>query len=530
MIKLLIVDDEAEIRKGIKNKIQWEENGVIVCGEAENGLEAIEMINRLHPDILLVDIRMPVMNGLELIEYISSYNPDIKSVILSGHDDFSYAQKALKLGARDYLLKPCMPAQILETVLKVKAEIESFNTTREMLDKMKVQLNEALPLLKEKLLTRLVKGEINDLQYIREKFELFKVNLDVKNAAVALIRMDEMQLIAKNYGSEDIELMKFAIKNIIEEILSGIIKCEVFENNDDVAVMLNTGNSAEIMPFLNKIKDSIKNKLGLCVSVGIGNSYEDLENVHLSYIEAVKAVETRFFLGEDIVVCYSDIQDMDKEESPYPIKEEKIILDSLSSGNIDKLEANLNRFFDNLLSGTYSKGSHIKSALALHLSLYHYCIEKGINTDEVFGQGFSRLDELLKLNSLERLKTMLLNDIKSIVEYSAAKKKSNMLVDLAVKYIDKNYSADLSLETVAKEVFITPTYLSFLFKQCLGISFVDYLNKTRITKSCELLKDLRMKTYEISSSVGYKDEKYFSFVFKKYMGITPTQYREQLHP
>lgn len=529
MIKLLIVDDEVEIRKGIRNKIDWQGNGIIVCGEAANGSEAINVINEVRPDVLLVDIRMPVMNGLELVEYLSANNPDIKSVILSGHDDFSYAQKALKLGACDYLLKPCMPSQILETVLRVKTSIEINNSVKEMYSNLRIQLNEALPLLKEKFLTRLIKGEQRDLTNTQEKLRLFKINLDINNIAVALIRMDEIQSLSLKYSNEDLELMKFAVKNISGEILSKQLKCEVFESNDDVVAVINTPDSTRLLPFLNEIKDSIRNLLRFSVSVGLGKSHGDIGSTSLSYIEAVKAVETRFFLGEDIVVSYSDIQEIDNEENTYPINEERNILKCVNSGNIDELESNLNRFFTVLSSGNSSKGSHMKSALALLLSLYHYCIEKGINTDEIFGQGFSCFDELLSLNSIDRLKAKLLNNVKAVVNYTNAKKGSNKIVDSAVKYIDKNYANDLNLETVAKVVYITPTYLSFLFKQCLGISFVDYLNKTRIAKACELLKDLRMKTYEISSAVGYGDDKYFSYVFKKYVGITPTQYREQLN-
>jgi two-component system, response regulator YesN len=526
MIKLLIVDDEIEIRNGIRNKIDWEGNDIVVCGEAGNGNEALSIINEVHPDVLLVDVRMPKMNGLELVEYLSVNKPEIKSIILSGHDDFSYAQRALKLGAFDYLLKPCLPNQILETILKAKTSIEKSNITKEMYSNLKIKLNEALPLLKEKFLISLIKGEQRSLHNIQEKFDFLKINLKINNTALILMRFDNVEVCSRNYSYNDYELLKFAIKNISEELLTACFLCEVFENNDDIVVIINLQNCSEVLPHLNSIKMNIKNLLNLDISIGLGKWYSDICKIGNSYSEAVKAVETRFFLDEDVIVDYEDIKDMDREENLYPINEEKIILNCINTRNAEDIEENLNRFFEVLLSGKSSKDLHMKSALALLLSIYHLCIEKGISTEEIFGQDFSCFDDFLKTKSMGQLKAMLLSNIKAIINYTDSKKCNNKTVTAVIKYIDANYMKGLSLEILAKEVFISPTYLSYLFKQCQGISFVDYLNKVRLVKASELLKSSNMKTYEVSSAVGYSDEKYFSYVFKKYTGMTPAQYRD----
>ncbi len=270
MMKLLIADDEEEILLGVKKSIDWASNGILVCGEASNGREALNKIHELSPDILLIDIRMPVLDGLHLIEILNSENNPVKSIILSGYDNFSYAQKALKLGAADYLLKPCMPSEILNTVLKVKALIEKENVKENMYKKLKDQLKE----------------------------------------------------------------------NVLQ---------------------------SEEQPELTEFKDKIDSK-----------------------------------------------------------------------------------------------------------------------------------------------------------------KITNKIIQLSVIFIQHNYYKDLNLEAIAKEVYITPSYLSLLFKQELNINFVDYLNKVRVEKACKLLKDIRLKVYDIAARVGYNDTKYFCKVFKKNTGVTPSQYRKNL--
>lgn len=526
MIKLMIVDDEIEIRKGISNKINWAGNGILVCGEAGNGREAIPIINETHPDILLVDVRMPIMNGLELVEYLSENRPDIKSIILSGFDDFSYARQALRLGVSEYLLKPCLPDQILETVLKVKTLVEKSNATKEMYNSLKIKLNEALPLLKEKFLVRLIKGEQKNLFNLQEKFNFFKINLQPSNFAVVLICIDEPDTYYQQNNYDDFELIKFALKNITEEVLVNHFQLEVFESDDDIVAIINLENPSDVLPHLNDLKNHIKNFLKLNVTVGLGKPYSDIYSIGLSYEEAFKAVEMRFFLEEDVVISYEDIKQNDNTENIYPINEEKDIINCLNIGKTE-VENSLNNFFHALHSVNSIKNAHIKASIALLFSLYHFCIEKGIATEEIFGQDFSLLDEITKLSSIERLKARLLGIINTIMGYINARKGNNKIVESAIKYINTNFMNSLSLEIVAKEVFITPSYLSFLFKQYLGISFVEYLNKARISKASELLKNSNLKTYEISSKVGYSDEKYFSYVFKKYTGMTTTQYREE---
>ena len=206
MIRLMIVDDEEEIRNGIQNVIQWEANDIIVCGEAANGKEALKLIEELSPDVLLLDIRMPVMGGIELLETIASKNLPVKSIILSGYDDFSYAQNALKLGASDYLLKPCRPEEIIKTVLKVKNIIEDENKKKEAYSHLKAEFNKVLPVLKEKYLAKLLYPGNKPSEKLAEIFELYHINIRIDSVMSIIIRIDDFQIFSEGNTYADIEL------------------------------------------------------------------------------------------------------------------------------------------------------------------------------------------------------------------------------------------------------------------------------------------------------------------------------------
>lgn len=532
MIKLLVVDDEEEIRTGISSVIDWEAYGIEICGEAENGRKALDLIERLSPDIILVDIRMPVMDGLQVIETLHSKNSPVRSVILSGYDDFSYAQRALKSGASDYLLKPCRPQEILETVLRIKTLIENENEREEKLRLLKVKFKESLPLLKEKFLARLLSGSSFTPETLVESINFFGINLTPSGqVAVAVFRIDEPAGFSKNGNSTDTELMKFSVMNIASELIGAKLPCEVLEYGDDLAAIISIQDNIyeNMLPsLLDKVKTSISTFLHFTLSIGVGRPHNIQDEVYLSLEEALKALDFKFFTGDNSIIMYEDIREYAAKEPSYPINEEKELLNNIKTHRIDKLEESIEKFISAVREKHGSKDYLLKAGLALLFSIYHLCIENSLETTDIFGAGLSGLDNILQADTLAGLKAELYNIASVTAEKLNNKRSRNSIVEFMVRYINENCHNDISLEVIANEAYISPGYASLLFKQNIGINFVDYLHKARIEKACSLLKDIRLKIYEVSSIVGYNDEKYFSQVFKKYKGVTPSQYREGL--
>jgi two-component system response regulator YesN len=527
-MKLLLVDDEEHTRMGIKNVIDWEAHDIEICAEARDGIEALEQIEKFNPEILLTDIRMPEMDGLQLIEKASVKYPTLKFIIMSGYEDFSYAQKALKLGVTDYLLKPCKKQEIMDTVLRVKALIEAERQQEKSYEQLRSQFQESYPVLKERHLMKLIQSDNHSLLRTFEILSSLNIHFPRAYTCILLLSIDNFYELSETYNSKDTELFKFCIKNIAEETIAEDHICAAFEYNHEIVVIINADTYFDILsssPIIEKLLRNIKQFLPFTVSIGLGNCYKGSDQISRSYIEASKALETKHFIGENKIVAYSDISDEDFKNTSYPIDKEKRLLQALLHGDITEFKYHLEAFIDSLKPASTSKDQFIVSISAFVFSLYHLCVDRNISIENVFGHDFLEFSRMLSLSTIDHIKKHIYGTLIKINEELNTKKNHNKLFQTITDFIDKNYAKDIDRETVAREVHITPGYLSLLFKQELKINFLDYLHKTRIEKSCILLKDKASKISEIAYSVGYNDEKYFFQVFKKYIGMTPNQYR-----
>lgn len=532
MISLMIVDDEERARKGIRTLIDWNSRGITIAAEARDGVEALERLRETRVDILLTDIRMPEMDGLALIEKVVSDYPHIKCVIMSGFDEFAYAQKALALGASDYLLKPSRTHEILDTVLRLIDVIETERRQVNMLEQLKTGFRESFPLLKEKTLSRLVLSDNPPLERLLETLKINGIGFPYMFFGIIVLQIDNFHMLQQKYRNEDIELFKYGMKNIAEETLSVPFRGAAFEHQDDLILIMNTEDwvsSDTLVPYVEKLQQNIKSYLKFTVSVGIGSFDKHISHLRASYTEAVKALDLRYFIGTEKIVDYTETVEEEPTDTSYPLPQEKAILQAVLAGDRAEILNRLHQFNEALKPESTSKEHVLKSTIALVFALYRFCIEKNLNTNEVFGQDLTELTHLLAHSSMDYIMQSLTDTLLKITDQLSAKKNSNKLFESVLEYIQKNYHKDISRETVAREVFITPGYLSLLFKQEMKTNFLEYLHKIRTDRACELLRNRTLRISDIAHEVGYNDEKYFFQVFKKYIGLTPSQYRNNLN-
>jgi two-component system response regulator YesN len=528
MIKLLVIDDEQDIREGLKCSIDWEENDILIVGDASNGLEALDIINNTFPDIILVDIRMPLMNGLQLIESISSTHPYIKAIIISGYDDFIYAKKALSLGAVDYLLKPCRPDEILSSVLKTKAFVEKERQQKEIISLYKSGFYVSEPFIKSRYLTSLLKGDGIKDELLINKFEFLNLQISKYAFRVMILRLDSYASLLEKAKPSDIDLIKFATMNIAEEIIRSKYNCEVFEYNDDIVIILNIEKNKQICPeLINNIKAEINRTIKQTVSIGISNFCNEIIMLQQFYKEALVAVEHRFFLGENSTIYFCNIKNTYTDSQSYPLDLEKQIIGAIKSDNKKEVQAYFENFFKFIMDKDFNKQFILKSCMSLLFSIYHLALENGVEGNEILKE-IDTLEELSRFGTLDHLKKKICDIVLLVFGKINQDKIGNKFVQSAIDYINENYSKNIDLETVAKNIYISSSYVSTLFKQVIGINFVDYLHTVRLNKACELLKDSKLKAYEVAYMVGYNDDKYFSQIFKKHLGLTPSQYRDSL--
>jgi two-component system, response regulator YesN len=531
MYKLLIVDDEAEVREGLRTIIDWESNEITLCGEADNGVDALELIYQTSPDIVIMDIRMPVLDGLELLARISHNNISIKCIILSGYDDFYYAQKAIDLKAANYLLKPCRPNDILDAVLKAKTQLEQERQQEALFQKFEQQFLESLPTLKDKLLREIIYGKSMDYNKVESKVNLYNINLPLKNLLVALIRIDTITNLYNERGDLGVETLKIAIAQLACSSLSEHCYNEVFQNGEDIVVIISpmqqTVQMNKVLSFMELLRNSISDTLNITVTLGIGNFAENLERLWISYKEAVSAVEAKFFLGENRIIVFNDIILPNSQKTSYPLNEELAIINCLRTGNGATIEEKVQVFYKCLhQDGNPSKEYLQRATVALLGSIFKFCIENNISTSSIMDEELKFFESIQKCETNNELQKRIVFITKGVIDKLAEREKINKLVKSAIDIIYSNYSSDITLDCIAKQVYITPGYLSQLFKQETGINFLDFLNQHRIQKAKGYLTSSFLKNYEISAKVGFNDEKYFSQVFKRYSGLTPTQYRD----
>ncbi len=511
-IKVLIADDEENIRTALEKVVDWNSIGAAVCATAQNGRDALEKINRYLPDILLMDIRMPGMTGLEVIQQVRETHPEIKAIVLSGYDDFSYAQQAIQIGAMNYLLKPSPPEQILEAVDEVCRRIRA--------DRLRVQENTE----KENQLLQNQK-ELHD-KAVAEIVLTHSEQIAAQKAEEIGFPAGESQFCIVISPPESVLFFEEQKKYIIQ-CLENIFPCQTARLAESIVAIV-TGEvneeKAEIQKKLLRLKTDVSHLFNVSLSIAVGSNAVTIGQMYQSYQDALKIRGMFFFLGTDFVMFYDSIYS--KVLDIYPVEIEKELFNYIEQRNAAKCMSELDVFFSQVAEKSDNKAAIVQATIVLLLSVYRFVLQFHIDTLTVFENPFGVFEEIQRSKSARELEERIKFIFGRLIAALNSSRTGNDLVDIAVNFIQKKYSDDIFLADAAKEAGITPAYLSTLFKQTLGRNFVDYLSEVRIEKACAMLRESRLKTYEIAYRVGFRDEKYFTKVFKKLTGCSPSEFKQ----
>lgn len=533
MYGMLIVDDRAEVVKSIEKLGNWRDMRVEVIGGASNGAEAMELIKSHKPKILITDIKMPIMDGLELTKQAKEFDGSIKVILLSGYDEFSYAQEAIKLGAQEYLLKPAK-IELLREAVERSLELLNQEERKYYEDlKLKQKVQESLPLLRGEYFNSIIKNPIKDKTKMKEKLEYLGVELGLENFRVMVLSLDDYKPTVDDLSSIDYDLLMFAAMNIIEETMQELDRAVVFKSGAaEICVIINTDSDPDrIFSAAELCKDRINHFLSQSVSIGIGRYHRDAEEITASYREAVKAVQNRLIIGKNSIINIDNIDVCSSVRFKYPYEAAGELLEYIRVGASSKVEEVYNGFVQELYTNNTGFPELIKRYLINFLStMSRELIENGISFNDIVGDEIEAMRRLETYGTLEEisgeLKSIIIRVAEHIYELKKANEKSN--IDAVIRYIDDNYAkADLSLSDISKQFFISPSYLSTLIKEHLGETFIERITRLRMDKAKVLLVSGEAKVYEVAENVGYTDRRYFSDIFKKYTGFTPKEYIEK---
>ncbi|MEK3881197.1 response regulator [Paenibacillus sp. FSL M7-0420] len=534
MLTMIIADDEPFIRSSLIRVFDWQEEfGIEIIGEASDGLEAYELCLKLRPDILFTDIMMPLMGGLEVAEKLREAGCKARIIIISGAQDFAYAREALKVNAEGYILKPVKLPEIRSVFRQAVAKLTEEREQQLDLEQLKQQLQDNMPLLREKFLQNLITGLYRREEEIWQKIQYFALPFQQGTLlSVCVLQLDEYRSAVDKYSEEHKQLLYFSIQNIIQESLDSHPCAISFVASENEFIMVictpQTPPSHSISGTCEHIIANIQKYLRLDASVGIGRACPLAGQLEDSYKDALAALVYKFYTGPASVLYINDIQpDTEKLQSTFIYKLQARLMNELKAGHTDTVTRLLEQLFDGL-AGPKHRIEYVQSICAEMIftsarALYE--IDEDIG--QVLSDRISIMDKLYQQTTITGLKAHMLSLLHDLSAYVAGKNTSrnSRIVSSIRTIVQEGYASELSVSRIAEEVFLTPNYISLLFKKETGGTITDYITQIRIGKAKELLLTTDLKVMEISERVGYENPHYFSTVFKKTTGLHPLKFR-----
>ncbi|WFR59406.1 response regulator [Anaerocolumna sp. AGMB13025] len=512
MMKVFIADDEASILEGLKYIINWKELGFTICGEASNGEDTLNCILALKPDLVLLDIRMPKLQGIEIVKAAREQKFKGHFVILSGFSDFKYAQGAIRYGVDFYLTKPIDEDELYNAVLAVKESLERehlhTNTMNHYREKAKYTILRDI-LLNTSDYSSINPLEMNLLAPVYQVLIYENYNQDTKSIIYSFADM----LKVTNHGNNSFEHISIHQKDII--LLKGEFALERF---------LGFLNHYEEKPQKGSPLDSL--------FITYGRLVHTLEDIHYSYEDAFQLLNRRFFCEQNQhAIGYEQLPDFNTVH--YEINAEKANYYSdtfcgcIQSFNRKMIADTLSALSKNL----YYTNTEL-SGIKLFLTDIYLQIKQNMNhiystTDIPFPTNSSVIDFIESKYYLYEIILFFSEQFEMLMNAIGNSSSESILEDI-VYYINHNYRDNIKLETIAPLFGYNSSYLGKIFNKKMGESFNCYIDHVRINHTMELLKQKNLKVYEVSELAGYKNVDYFHKKFKKYVGISPAEYRKKL--
>lgn len=533
MKKVLLAEDDYSVREYMRSHIAWKQNGYRLVGEAENGIQALELIKRLQPDLVITDIQMPQMNGVELIRRIQEEGLQVKVVVLSFYDDFAYVRDAMKYGAVDYILKHQLTE---ESLLQVLAEAQKYNG------------NHYDPKMKEenRLMKRRIQNNLNEIKrrifkeleagtYEREEWKAFGIPEKEFTFLFLCLKLqkDELCSLCLEDGKYDRDMLQFSVCNVAEEILrqSGECIACAFSSREYWIMLWRKGNDRHLslersgLIRAQELLNQLKIYMGIISAAGIGKAENEWIRARQAIEYARVAADHIFYEGYENVYEYEPndftekINYFVKEDSFLNIVKEKQdiapVLESIfEHAKDEKLRPRL----------LFRRADYLESSLELVRNWLEKDSGKRIEHIEK-GEEYKYRE--WDYDELKEYFIRYGQEIDLFRQKYLEKQYKREEINEIIRYIRIHYREDITLAKLAERVNLSRVYFSQLFKKETGMNLTDYLISYRVEKAAELLKRSNKMVYEVAAEVGIPDQHYFNRLFKNLKGMTPAKFREQ---
>lgn len=520
--KVLLVDDEELARRAIACKLDWEALGFCVVGEAANGEEALELCEQLEPDVIMTDIKMPFMDGLTLCRRAKQLLPSVRVAIFSGFDEFEYAKEAIRLEVEEYILKPIDAEELAEVFRRIRTSLDEEIAQSRDMERLRRYYEQSLPLMRQQLLTALLEGRMESHR-IQGALQSYELDLAAPGYCVASLRPRPAE-------QQSNPLLTVSLRQMIGEILPPALRYENVSLPDREILIFLLAQGQEVRTIISRLAPlfpAVQKRLGLGLSIGVSNQVEHIEQLALAYGEAQNALEYQALVESGQCIFIGDIEPVAADPGGWDTQNVEAILRQIKVGSRQDLQQAVDEAVLHFKKRQPSLQQY--QFFILNIAFELLKVIKAYRLQEEQQLGNALLEKSLsQFSSLDEMGHWLFeycDTIRSMIR-TERKDSTKMLIEKAAAYIQNHYAdSELSADNLSCQLNVSPAYFSTLFKKETGCGFVGYLTNLRMEKALEYLNTSDDKTYQIAEKIGYTDPNYFSYVFKKQFGVSPSKYR-----
>lgn len=542
MLKAIIVDDNILERMNLRMLIDWNNMGIELLEDGVDGMDALEKIQQYHPDIIILDIGMPIINGIEVIGRLKEIEYNGKIIVLSCHDEFESVKEAMKMGAFDYVLKHLLKKDSFISVINEAVEDLKKGKATGIDNKAVSEINKMnLPILKEKLVKDLISGNIGEKSQLENELSKVNIHMTFNRYAVLLVEIDDMFYVSEKYKVDELNRILISVNQVLQETLSERDNCLlgcVGEGKYCVVISFEKSMSymnmnTRIFEICENILSNIRSYINLHVSIGISRIYEDIAIANDSYIEARLALEGKLYLGKNRIIHFTEIEKFNQKLENFLKSYEEEIIKSVSTDSSNIIHC-INRIFSDIKHKNV-RPEYIRVLCFELLSLANVIIkENGLGYSDIFGCDSIPYNYVMKFETLDDIEGWFLKTCQIINRELNNKIKNNNIIKIrpeikkALEYIDRFYMNNITLKEISEYSGLSRTYFSQIFRIEMSETYTDYLRRYRVEKAKKLLQNQDDKIYNIALMCGFDTYRNFVRIFKELTGRSPHDYRISL--
>ena len=530
MYKLILVDDELEIRHGLMEVIPFNALGFTIAGQASNGLEALSILESVRPDLVITDIRMPMMDGLAFIKKVRELYSTVHFMILTGYDDYIYTKQAIEMNTLSYLLKPITADEFCEVLKETKIKLDKSFAERNDVAKLREHFNLSLPILREAFLSAVFSGAVKGDQ-ARETAKSYHLGFEAGAYLPALCRIGNRMAESR---LTDHELISVSVLGIMRDVLSLRYTSHLFHYDGMLAILLllpDHDMPPDIPELFREARETAVYYVQCEINIGIGTAAERPEDLPAAVSRALTALEQSVITPDSEVVSAGDISFGPAADIIGNEANLKQLSNYIRLGDRERALGLLRDMLSVCRAAIPGVKAYQAFLMEILLAFVRVVPEMtSVRTD--FSDDFSRFSRMVFTNcptfdEAEAHLSAILTKVSDAM--TAVRKTASLLISReAEEYMAAHYQEDdLSIDKLCRHLHVSPSYFSSVFKKEKRITFHQYLTELRMNEALKLLGETESKTAEVARLVGIPDPSYFSYCFKKHFGYPPSAIRRQ---